>query len=130
MISKCNSPIPAINVSPVSGFVSALNVGSSSASFCKATSILSWSAFDLGSTETWITGSGNSIDSRINGVLGSVKESPVVVFFKPIAAAISPENTSGISLRWLECICSKRPTRSRLPFVAFNTYEPASRVPR
>ena len=41
------------------------NVGSSSASFAKAIPILSWSAFDLGSIATSITGSGNSIDSRI-----------------------------------------------------------------
>ena len=124
MMSKCNSPIPAINVSPVSGLVSALKVGSSSASFWSPLSILSWSALDLGSTETWITGSGKSIDSSWSGLSGSVKESPVVVFFKPIAAAISPENTSGISCCWLECIWSKRPTRSRLPLVALRTYEP------
>ena len=77
-------------VSPVSTFVSARKVGSSSDSFCKATPILSWSAFDLGSIATWITGSGNSIDSRITRFFSSHSVSPVVVSFKPTAAAISP----------------------------------------
>lgn len=38
------------------------------------------------------------------GFVVALDQSPVVVFFKPIAAAISPENTSGISCCWLECI--------------------------
>ena len=37
-----------------------LNVGSSSANFCNANAILSWSALDLGSTANWITGSGTT----------------------------------------------------------------------
>ena len=49
------------------GFAGFLKVGSSSASFCRPLSILSWSALDLGSTETWITGSGKSIDSSCSG---------------------------------------------------------------
>ena len=38
-----------------------------------------------------ITGSGNSIDSRITGCCSSQIVSPVVVNLNPIAAAISPE---------------------------------------
>ena len=52
-------------VSPVSGFVYVLNVGSSSASLASAIPILSLPAFVLGSIATEITGSGNTIDSRI-----------------------------------------------------------------
>jgi hypothetical protein len=36
------------------------------------------------------TGSGNTIDSRITGWSSSQRVSPVVVFFKPTAAAMSP----------------------------------------
>ena len=97
MISKCNSPTPAIIVCPVSSFVYVLKVGSSSANFDKANPILSWSALVFGSKDNSITGSGNSIDSRITGFFSSHKVSPVVVTFKPTAAAISPAYTSSIS---------------------------------
>ncbi len=36
-------------------------------------------------------GSGNSMDSRMMGCLSSHRVSPVVVFFRPTAAAMSPE---------------------------------------
>ena len=114
---------------PVSSSVPARNVGSSSCNFCKAVDILSWSAFDFGSTESWITGSGNSIDSRITSFFSSHNVSPVVVSLRPTAAAISPAYTSAISLRVLACICRIRPTRSRLPLVEFLTYEPDDKIP-
>ncbi len=107
----------------------ARNDGSSSANFWMAFDNLSWSALVFGSIANSITGSGNSIDSRINWWSTAVKESPVVVFFKPIAAAISPEKTSSISVRDVACICSKRPTRSRVSEDVFCTYEPDCKVP-
>ena len=90
MISKCNSPIPPIIVCPVSSSVLTLKVGSSSANFWRAVPIFSWAALDFGSIATSITGSGNSIDSSMIALFGSHKVSPVVVSFKPTAAAISP----------------------------------------
>src|SRR5690625_7880028 len=65
MTSRWSSPIPEINVWPVSGFVSVVNVGSSSANLASACPIRSWSAFVLGSIATEITGAGKSIDSKI-----------------------------------------------------------------
>ena len=44
--------------------------------------------------------------------------SPVRVSLSPIAAAMSPARTSSISSRLFACIWSRRPTRSRLSFVA------------
>ena len=90
MTSKCNSPTPAIIVSPVSGFVVTLKVGSSSANLDNPTPNLSWSAFVFGSIAYSITGSGNSIFSRMMKFFSSQILSPVVVFLKPTAAAISP----------------------------------------
>ena len=55
--------------------------------------------------------------------------SPVRVSRSPIAAAMSPQRTSSISSRLFACICSRRPTRSRLSFVALYTYEPLLRTP-
>ena len=77
-------------VSPVSGFVDVLKVGSSSANLTKASPSLFWSAFVLGSIANSITGSGNSIFSRITKSFSAQRVSPVVVFLKPTAAAISP----------------------------------------
>jgi hypothetical protein len=88
IISKCNSHIQAIIVSPVSSFTLTLKLGSSSANFCRATHIFSWSAFDLGSTDIFITGSGNSIDSIKNWSFISQRVSQVFVSFKPIIAPI------------------------------------------
>ena len=104
IMSRCNSPIPAIIVCPVSWFVYVLNVGSSSASFARAIPIFSWSAFVFGSIAIEITGSGNSIDSSITGCFSSQSVSPVVTFFSPTAAAISPAKTLSISSLWLACI--------------------------
>ena len=76
---------------PVSSSVCAWNVGSSSCNLTKAWVILSWSALDFGSTDKWITGSGNSIDSKIMSFFSPHKVSPVPVSLRPTAAAISPE---------------------------------------
>jgi len=51
--------------------------------------------------------------------------SPVVVTFKPTAAAISPVNTSSTSSRRMACMRRMRPMRSRLPVDAFITDDPA-----
>jgi hypothetical protein len=61
-------------------------VGSSSASFWIAVDSFSWSALVFGSIATWMTGSGNVIDSRTMGFAGSERVSPVVVSFRPITA--------------------------------------------
>ncbi|MBR6977051.1 MAG: 50S ribosomal protein L35 [Lachnospiraceae bacterium] len=50
------------------------------------------------------TGSGKIMDSRMIGCASSQSVSPVVVNFRPTAAAISPEKTSSISCRLFACI--------------------------
>ena len=57
-------------------------MGSSSASLARPMAIFSWPALVLGSIARSITGSGNSMDSRMMGYLGSQRVSPVVVFFQ------------------------------------------------
>ena len=59
-----------------------------------------------------------SMRSRITMLSASHSVSPVVTSFRPIAAAMSPANTSLISSRLLECICTMRPTRSFFCFTA------------
>jgi len=114
---------------PVSWFVYALNVGSSSANLVNAIPIFSWAALSLGSIAISITGSGNSIDSRIIGWLGSHKVFPVVTSFNPTAAAISPAYTLSMSSLWFECIWRILPILSFLSLLEFNTVEPDSKVP-
>ncbi|MNP48730.1 hypothetical protein D3C76_1428670 [compost metagenome] len=63
----------------------------------RATPILSWSALVFGSTAIEITGSGKFMDSRITGYFSSDRVSPVMVSFRPTAAAISPAYTMLIS---------------------------------
>jgi len=60
---------------------------------------LSWSAFVFGSTASSMTGSGKVIASRMIGFDSSHSVSPVVVFFRPTAAAMSPALTDSISSR-------------------------------
>ena len=106
-----------------------MNVGSSSASFDNAIPIFSWAALSFGSIAISITGSGNSIDSRMIGCAGSHKVFPVVTSFNPTAAAISPAYTFSISSLWLACIWRILPILSFLSLFAFNTVEPDSNVP-
>jgi len=106
-----------------------LNVGSSSANFAKAIPIFSWAALSFGSIAISITGSGNSIDSRIIGCSGSHKVFPVVTSFNPTAAAISPAYTFSISSLWFECICRILPILSFLSLLEFKTVDPVSNVP-
>ena len=106
-----------------------MNVGSSSASFAKAIPIFSWAALSFGSIAISITGSGNSIDSRIIGWSGSHKVFPVVTSFKPTAAAISPAYTFSISSLWFACIWRILPTLSFLSLLEFRTVDPDSSVP-
>ncbi len=116
--------MPAMIVCEVSTSVRTRKVGSSSASFCRAMPSLSWSAFDLGSMATSMTGFGKRIASRMIGLSSSDSVSPVRVSLRPMAAAMSPARTSSISSRLLACICSSRPMRSRLSLVLLYTYEP------
>ncbi len=55
--------------------------------------------------------------------------SPVVTFFKPTAAAMSPAQISEISSRLLACIFKSRPMRSLLPRLALSTAVPESTWP-
>ena len=113
--------MPSMMVWPVSSSVWTRKVGSSSARRCRAMPIFSWSALVLGSMATAMTGSGKVIDSSTIGWFSTVRLSPVVVFLRPMAAAMSPAYTSSSSSRWLACICSRRPTRSLVPLVALST---------
>ena len=82
--------MPEMIVCAVSSSVRTWNVGSSSERAKRALDILSWSALVLGSTATWITGSGNSRDSSTITADGSVSVSPVRVFLMPMPATMSP----------------------------------------
>ena len=59
--------MPPMTVWPVSSSVWTWKVGSSSDSDCRALDSLSWSFLVLGSTATWMTGSGNSSASSTIG---------------------------------------------------------------
>ena len=78
--------MPAMIVWPVSSSRCTWKVGSSSASFWIAVPSFSWSPLVLGSMATWMTGSGKVIDSSTTGLSMSHSVSPVVVFFRPMAA--------------------------------------------
>ena len=89
----------------------------------------SWSAFDFGSTAISMTGSGNSIFSRITALAGSQSVSPVRVSLRPASATMSPAKASLMSSRLLACIRSMRPTRSFLSRVELRTLAPDSILP-
>ena len=108
--------MPAMRVWLDSSSVCTRKVGSSSARRRSAIAILSWSAFVFGSTASSMTGSGKVIDSSTIGLSSADSVSPVVVFFSPTAAAMSPAPIESISSRWLACISRMRPTRSFSPF--------------
>src|SRR3954451_15758936 len=127
--SRCSSPIPEISVWPVSSFVWTWNVGSSSASRPSATDIFSWSDFVFGSTATLITGSGNSMVSRLIGASGAASVSPVTTCLMPTPAAMSPAWTSETSSRSFACIIRIRPMRSVRPLDTLRMREPASSRP-
>ena len=121
--------MPPMIVWPVSSSVRTWKVGSSSESELSALPSLSWSTLVLGSIATEMTGSGNSIRSSTIGFDGSQSVSPVVVFFRPTAATMSPAKTASLSSRWLACIWRMRPIRSFLSLVAFSTALPAASFP-
>ena len=52
--------------------------------------IFSWPALVLGSMATWMTGSGNTMDSSTIGSFSTHSVSPVVVSRRPTMAAMSP----------------------------------------
>src|SRR6202008_158517 len=55
-----------------------------------AVSVFAWSAFVFASTATSMTGSGNSIRSRMIGAFAAHSVSPVVVSLRPARATMSP----------------------------------------
>ena len=109
--------MPEMTVWPVSSSVRTRNVGSSSDSDLSALPSLSWSLLVFGSMATWITGSGNSIRSRMIGSVRSQSVSPVVVSLKPRPATMSPAMATSRSSRWLACIRRMRPRRSRFSLI-------------
>lgn len=94
-----------------------MKVGSSSESFCSVCSSFSCPALVLGSIDTLMTGSGNSIDSSNTGLPSVQRVSPVPVSLGPTSAAMSPAYTSSTSVRLAACISTSLLTRSRLPLV-------------
>ena len=82
--------MPLRMVWPDSWSVETRKDGSSAASLASATPSFSWSAFDFGSIAISMTGSGNSIFSRITGFCGSHSVSPVRVSLRPASATMSP----------------------------------------
>ena len=122
MISRCSSPMPEMIVWFVSGSVWTRNVGSSSASLTSPF----WQLVLVG-LGLRLDGDGDHRlgelhrleDDRLASRRTSV--SPVFTSLRPMAAAMSPANTSSRSSRLLACICRMRPTRSRLSFVALKT---------
>ena len=121
--------MPSMTVWLVSSSRVKWNEGSSCASLMRPWDIFSRSALVLGSTATLITGSGNSIRSRMIWFPWSHRVSPVVVSLRPAMATMSPVTASFTSSRELACICSRRPMRSFLPFTELYAYEPASSLP-
>ena len=93
--------------------------------------ILSWSAVVFGSMAMSITGSGNSIRSRMIGCLLVAER---VAGGGELQAhhrgRCRRRSTSSISSRLSARICTRRPTRSRLPFAGFQTAVPASQPAR
>ena len=82
--------MPLRMVWPLSWSVVTRNDGSSATSLASATPSFSWSALDFGSIAISITGSGNSIFSRITGFCGSHSVSPVRASLRPASATMSP----------------------------------------
>ena len=89
-MSRWSSPMPEMTVWPVSSSLRTRKVGSSSARRWIAAPSFSWSDLVFGSMATWMTGSGNVIDSRMTGLAGSHSVSPVVVCLRPCTAMMSP----------------------------------------
>ena len=76
-----------------------------------------------------MTGSGNSMRSRMMGSFSSHRVSPVMTSFRPPMAMMSPARADLMSSRELACISSRRPTRSLRSLLALSTYVPASSTP-
>jgi hypothetical protein len=76
-----------------------------------------------------MTGSGNSIRSRMIGSEMAERVSPVEASFRPTKATMSPVRISVMSSRLLACILRMRPTRSFRPLVALRTESPEESLP-
>src|SRR3990167_3983095 len=72
MISRWSPPMPAMIVWPVSSSDETRNVGSSSASRCRAAASLSWSPFVFGSIATQMTGAGEVLRADLLALLAVV----------------------------------------------------------
>mmetsp|Transcript_33077 Transcript_33077/g.84832 ORF Transcript_33077/g.84832 Transcript_33077/m.84832 type:complete len:209 (-) Transcript_33077:1068-1694(-) len=129
MISRWSSPMPSMTVCPVSSSREKRNEGSSAERRTSASDILSCSFFEAGSTATLMTGSGNSIFSRMTEAAGSQRVSPVVVSLRPIMATMSPACARSTSVRSTACISRRRPTRSFLFLTELSTVVPLAMTP-
>ena len=106
--------MPEMTVWPVSSSVRTRNVGSSSDSDLSALPSLSWSLLVFGSMATWMTGSGNSMRSRM---IGSVAVAQRVAGGRVLEAEAGHDvagQATSRSSRWLACISRMRPSRSAL----------------
>ena len=75
---------------PLSGSVFTRSVGSSATRRCNAVPIFSWSAFEFGSMDIEMTGSGNDGGSSRMSKFSSHNVSPVMTSFTPTSAQMSP----------------------------------------
>ena len=121
--------MPETIVSRVSGSDATRNVGSSSERRESAIPIFSWSTFVFGSMRIDTTGSGNTIASKAMGCSSSQSVWPILISFKPTAAAISPAYTSFRSSRLSACNRTMRPRRSFRRVVALYIKSPALMTP-
>ena len=90
----------------------------------------SWSPLVLGSMATWMTGSGNVIDSSTIGCAGShkrVARGGVLEADERVDVTRAGASSTGFSL--LACIWKSFPMRSFLPLVELTTWAPVPTLP-
>ena len=67
--------------------------------------------------------------SRMMGLLPSHSVSPVVMFFRPDTATMSPVRATAMSSRLLACMSRILEMRSLLPLLLFSAYVPCASCP-
>jgi hypothetical protein len=82
----------------------------------------------FGSTAISMTGSGNSMRSRMTGFSGSQSVSPVVVSFRPAIATMSPAYATSMSSRRVG-VHLHHAADSRFSFTVFSRDTPLFRTP-
>ena len=112
MISRCNSPIPEMMIWPVSSSVLTRNEGIFMSEFAGRRPSFPDRLWSLALRPPKSPDQEHPFAPARFGLFRSHKVSPVVMSFRPIAAAMSPARTSLISSRLFACICTRRPIRS------------------